>query len=64
MIKIKVIATIILLSVMFMLSNDTDSTLQLSQATEIDKIESVHTCIDTNHISCDSHCICDGLGCN
>ena len=64
MIKIKVIATIILLSVMFMLSNDTDSTLQLSQATEIDKIESVHICIDSNHISCDSHCICDGLGCN
>ena len=64
MIKIKVIATIILLSVLFMLSNDTDSTLLLSQATEIDKIESVHTCIDTNHISCDGHCICDGLGCN
>ena len=64
MIKIKVIATIILLSVLFMLSNDTDSTLLLSQATEIDKIESVHICIDSNHISCDSHCICDGLSCN
>ena len=63
MIKIKVIATIILLSVMFMLSNDTDSTLQLSQATEIDKIESVHICFDSTHIRCDGECECDGLGC-
>jgi hypothetical protein len=47
-----------------MLSNDTDTRLEYSQATELDKIESVHICIDTNHISCDGLCECDGLGCN
>ena len=64
MIKIKVISLAILLGIIVMLSNDTDTRLEYSQATELDKIESVHICIDTNHISCDGLCECDGLGCN
>lgn len=64
MIKIKVISLVILLGIILLLSNTNDTQLEYSQAQEIDKIESVHTCIDSNHISCDGHCICDGLGCN
>lgn len=64
MFKIKIVSLVILLSVLFMLSNDTDTRLEYSQAPELDKIESVHICIDTNHISCDSLCICDGMGCH
>ena len=64
MIKIKVISLVILLGIITLLSNTNDTQLEYSQATEIDKIESVHICIDTNHISCDGLCECDGLGCN
>ena len=64
MIKIKVISLAIFLGIIVLLSNTNDTQLGYSQSQEIDKIESVHICIDTNHISCDGLCECDGLGCN
>ena len=64
MIKIKIISLVILLGIIVLITNNTDTRLEYSQAPELDKIESVHICIDTNHISCDGKCECDGLGCN
>ena len=63
MIKIKVISLVILLGIIVLLSNTNDTQLEYSQATEIDKIESVHICFDSTHIRCDGECECDGLGC-
>jgi len=64
MLKTKVISLVILLSMIFLLSNDTDATLTSSQSTPVENLESYHSCIDSTHIACDGLCECDGLGCN